>query len=322
MRRIGLAVVLAVSMSIAPLAADAQQARIPRIGMIWMGAPPSSPLSPRSQIVRFRESLGELGYVEGQSIEIESRFGGGTGLKQAVEDLIRLKVAVIVAMGTPVALAAKNSPIPVVFAIAGDPVEFELVKSLAHPGGNLTGVYTLVSELGGKRLSLLREAVPRSARIAILDSYHSRELPLAQTAARALDVQLVPLQIATADDIERAFHAAKRTGATALSVGTAPQILANLRLVAELSRTKRLPAIASYGGFAELGGLIEYHPSTTEFLRRTASYVDKILKGAKPVDLPVERPTKFELVINLKTAKALALTIPQTLLLQADQVIE
>jgi len=240
--------------------------------------------------VRFRESLGELGYVEGQSIEIESRFvGDGTGLAQVIADLINLRVAVIVAMSTPAAIAAKKSSstsIPVVFSIQGDPVGFGLVKSLAHPGGNLTGVYSLAPALTAKRLSLLREAVPRSADIAILGGGRA-DLREAQTAAKELKVQLVPLlQIVTADDIEPAFRAAKSAGA------------------------------------APLGGLMEYHAANTEELHRVAAYVDKVLKGAKPADLPVEQPTKFELVINLKTAKTLGLTIPETLLLRADEVIQ
>jgi len=275
--------------------------------------------------VRFRESLGELGYVEGQSIEIESRFvGDGTGLAQVIEDLINLRVAVIVAMSTPAAIAAKKSStsIPVVFSIQGDPVGFGLVKSLAHPGGNLTGVYSLAPALTAKRLSLLREAVPRSADIAILGGGRA-DLREAQTAAKELKVQLVPLlQIVTADDIEPAFRAAKSAGATAMSVHLAPAISTNLRRVAELSLTNRLPAIAPFRGFAPLGGLMEYHAANTEELHRVAAYVDKVLKGAKPADLPVEQPTKFELVINLKTAKTLGLTIPETLLLRADEVIQ
>jgi putative tryptophan/tyrosine transport system substrate-binding protein len=299
---------------------------MPRIGVIWLGTAPSPPASPRSSFVRFRESLGELGYVEGLSIEIESRFAGaGIGLDQVVENLISLRVAVIVAVGTPVALAAKNSSnrsIPVVFSILGDPIRWGLVKSLAHPGGNLTGVYSRTIEHTAKRLSLLHEAVPRSAHIAILAG-GSDELREAQTAAKQLNVQLfLPLQIGTADDIEPAFRAAKRAGVTAMSVHLSPQILTNLRRVADLSRTYQFRAIAPFPNFAQLGGLMEYHASNTEELRRVAAYVDKILKGAKPADLPVEQPTKFELVINLKTAKALGLTIPQTLLVQANQVIE
>jgi len=276
--------------------------------------------------VRFRESLGELGYVEGQSIEIESRFvGDGTGLAQVIEDLINLRVAVIVAMSTPAAIAAKKSSstsIPVVFSIQGDPVGFGLVKSLAHPGGNLTGVYSLAPALTAKRLSLLREAVPRSADIAILGGSRA-DLREAQTAAKELKVQLVPLlQIVTADDIEPAFRAAKSAGATAMSVHLAPAISTNLRRVAELSLTNRLPAIAPFRGFAPLGGLMEYHAANTEELHRVAAYVDKVLKGAKPADLPVEQPKKFELIVNLKAAKQIDLTFPPSVLARADRVIK
>lgn len=326
MRVMGLAVVLAVII-LAPFPSEAQQGGkrdIPRIGVIWLGTAPSQPISPTSSFVRFRESLGELGYVEGQSIEIESRFvGDGTGLDHVVENLISLRVAVIVALSTPAAIAAKKSTrsIPVVFSIVGDPLGSGLVKSLAHPGGNLTGVYSLIFELTAKRLSLLREAVPGSDHIAILAGT-SAEFREALTAAKELKVQLLPLQIVTADDIGPAFRAAKKAGVTAMSVHSSPQIVTSLRRVADLSRTNQLPAIAPFVGFAQLGGLMEYHASRTEELRSVAAYVDKVLKGAKPADLPIEQPTKFELVINLKTAKALGLTIPQTLLLQATQLIE
>ena len=325
MRRIGLVVVLGLSVVLGPQVGEAEQkGKAPLLGVIWLGTPPSPPLLPTYALVRFSENLRELGYVEGQDIEIDSRFvGDGTGLDQVIADLINLKVAVIVALSTPAAVAAKKSgtSIPVVFSIQGDPVGWGLVKSLAHPGGNLTGVFLRAGELAAKRLSLLHEVLPRTARIAVLGGSRG-ELDEAQTAARQLNVQLVPLPIMTADDIQLAFQAAKRTGATALSVHTMPQILINLARVADLARTNRLAAIAPFDSFAEFGGLMEYHVSGSEAIRRTAAYVAKILKGAKPADLPVEQPTKFVLVINLKTAKALGLTIPQSVLLRADQVIE
>jgi putative ABC transport system substrate-binding protein len=316
---------------VAPLAAEAQQgkAKVPRIGVIWAGWPPPASAWPTSPLAQFHHSLHDLGYVEGQSIAIDSRFAGdGSRLVQQVEGLIQLKVDVIVAMSTAAAWVAKShtTAVPVVFSVAGDPVQFRLIESLARPGGNLTGFYTLTAEHSGKRLGLLREAVPRSVRTAVLwnpsDPLSAAEFREAQTAAHALTVQLVPLAVRTADDIEMAFHAAKKAQATTLTVLTSPRIVLSLRRVAELSLANGLPAVAAYPAFAEVGGLMAYGATNAEVIRRTAAYVDKILKGARPADVPAEQATKFELVINLKTAKALGLTIPPSLLARADQVIE
>lgn len=313
------------------LRAHAQQAgraKAPRIGVMWLGRPPAPPLPPASPLLQFRESLHDLGYVEGRNIEVESRFGSGQALFTQAVDLIQLRVDVIVAMSTAAAWAARSSTtaVPVVFAVAGDPVQFGLIKSLAHPGGNLTGTYALTAEHGAKRLGLLREAVPKATLIGMLwnpsDRLSAAEFSDAQAVARGLNVRLVPLDVRTADDIETAFRVAKKAGAGALSVLTSPPIAVNLRKVADLSLANRLPAIAAYPAFAAFGGLMGYGASGPEILRRTAAYVDKILRGAKPADLPVEQTRIFELAINLKTAKSLGLTIPQSLLLRADRVIE
>ncbi len=313
------------------LGAGAEQAErriIPKIGVMWLGRPPSRPLPPTSPLVMLGESLRALGYFEGRNIEVESRFGLGDAIFRQAADLIRLRVDVLVAMSTAAAWAAKSSTtaVPIVFSIAGDPVKFGLVKSLARPDGNLTGIYALTGEHGAKRLGLLREAVPRATHIAILwnpsDPLSLAEFRDTQDAARNTNVGLVPIDIRTGNDIENAFGVAKKVDATALSVLTSPVIVTNLQRVAQLSLANRLPAIAGYPAFAELGGLMGYGASDSEMLRRTAAYVDKIIKGAKPADLPVEQAQKFELSINLKTARALRLTIPQSLLQRADQVIE
>ena len=313
---------------LAPLGANAQatKAKLPRIGVIWLGGLPPAPLPPTSAVARFRDSLRERGWVEGRSISIESRIaGGGQTLARQVEQLIEMKVDVLVTMSTDAALAAKNmsTSVPVIFWIAGDPVEFGLIDSLRRPGGNLTGIYSRVADHAGKRLALLHEAAPLSTRIAVVgSSLNGAEFTNMQAAATALGVQLVPLEVRTLDNFAGAFEAAKRADATALSVLTSPLLSLNLRRLADLSLANRLPAVAAFNAFAEAGGLMAYAASNAEGARRTAAYVDRILKGGKPAEIPVEQPTKFDLVINLKTAKALGISIPQSMLQRADEVIQ
>jgi len=300
------------------------KAKSPRVGVIWLGGVPPAPLPPKSGAARFRDSLRELGWVEGKNVSIESRFAEtGQNVSRQIEQLIEMKVDVLVAMSTNTAQAAKNmsTSVPVIFVIAGDPLEFGLVESLRRPGGNLTGIYSRVADTAGKRLALLHEAAPLSARIAVLGSLlRGSEFKNMQAAAESLRVQLIPLEVRTLDNFAGAFEAAKRADATALSVLTNPLMSVNLRSVADLSLANRMPAIASFPAFAEAGGLMAYAASPVETMRRTAAYVDRILKGANPADIPVEQPSKFELLINLKTAKTLG--IPQSLLQRADEVIQ
>ena len=298
-----------------------------RIGIIWLGGLPPTPLPESSLAFRFRVHLRELGWVEGRNLLIESRFAGtGENLARQVEELVAMRVDVIVAMGTPVASAVRSitTSVPVVFSVAGDPVKNGLIESLARPGGNQTGIYTLTAELGGKRLALLHEAVPRSTRIGVLYSVNATRSPefvSMQVAAKSLNIELVPSEVRAGDGFEGAFSAAKNSGATAVCVLTEPRMVTNLRRIALLSLEYRMAAMSGYSGFAVLGGLIEYGADATEALRRQAQYVDKVLKGARPADLPVEQSTHFRLVVNTKTASALGLTLSNVLLQRADEVI-
>jgi ABC-type uncharacterized transport system substrate-binding protein len=303
-----------------PLAAGAQQAALPHLGVLVASSPETAAPSLRA----FREGLWDLGYVEGQSIEIDYQYDYGTGeaLPQVTE-FIRANVAVIVAAGGPLALAASSATrkIPIVFVAAGDPVTFGIVKSLAHPGGNATGLSLIVdADFVAKWMELLKEAAPRLRHIGYINDANMR-LP-AEDARRAADrLKLRYVDVRDLHDIERMFA---RMSSDRGGVIVPPQSFfpAHRRAIADLAAKHGLPAIYGFRTFVDAGGLMSYGLNLPEAWRRAATYVDKILKGAKPADLPVEQPTKFELMINLKTAKALGLTIPQTLLLQADHVIE
>jgi putative tryptophan/tyrosine transport system substrate-binding protein len=278
----------------------------------------------------FRQGLRELGYIEGRNLIIEYRSTDGHAERfpDLATELVRLKVDLIVTRGTPAALAAKNATrtIPVVMANAGDPVGSGLVSSLAHPGGNVTGLSSVPAELDPKRLELIRELVPGSARIAILQNMGSPNNPPQwkeiEKAARALGVQPQLLDARKPEDLAPAFDAASRQRADALVVGGEGLFQANRKLIADLAAKHRLPAIYRSMEYIEAGGLMAYGPSYPDLYRRAATYVDKILKGARPADFPIEQPTKFVLIINLKAANALGLTIPQSVLLRADEVIQ
>jgi putative ABC transport system substrate-binding protein len=313
----------------APLAAEGQQAaKIARIGYLSPNLA-ASPHLPEA----FRQGLRNLGYVEGRNVVIEYRDAEGKPerLPALAAELVALKVDVIVAPGTPQALAARQATrtLPIVFATAADPVESGLVTSLARPAGNVTGLSILAPALVGKRLELLTQAVPGVSRVAVLwqpgghDERTDKDiLKAAEVAARALGVQLQVVEARGPADFDRAFSDMTRARAGALTVLTGIMFLNERRRLVDLTARNRVPAV--YGGrdFVHAGGLLSYGPNLADLYRRAATYVDKILKGAKPGDLPVEQPTKFELVINLKTAKALGLTIPPALLQRADQVIE
>jgi len=311
----------------APLAAEAQPpGKVPRIGVLVVAT--RSFFSTR--IESFRQGLRELGYVEGKNVLIEYRYAEGKLdlLPALASELVQLKVDVIVTASPPGVQAAKNatSTIPIVFAAIGDPVGGGFVASLARPGGNVTGLSILAPALSGKRLELLKEAFPKVTRVVILwnptssgEALSFREMP---AVAKALGVQHQSMEVRAANDFEDGFQRAKQEGAQALVTMPSPVINANRQQILEFAAKNRLPAMYAGSEFVEAGGLMSYGPNYTDQFRRAAVFVDKILKGAKPADLPVEQPTKFELVINLKTAKALGLTIPPSLLLRADQVIE
>jgi putative ABC transport system substrate-binding protein len=306
-------------------AAAQQPAGIPRIGIL--SAAPGSVFPARVEAFRLR--LRELGYVEGKSIVIEYRYGEGKRerLPDLVAELVQLKVDVIVTIGPGATLAAKKASgtIPIVFAGASDPVGTGIVSSLARPGGNITGLSLMAPDLDGKRLELLKEAVPKVARVAFLWRGGSRgNLPLTdmEAAAKALELKLISLEVRSLDDFETAFARAKREGAQALITTTGALINTQQRRVLDFAAKNRLPAIYHYSEFVEAGGLMSYAPDNTDVWRRAADFVDKILKGAKPADIPVEQPNKFELVVNLKAAKEIGLTIPPNVLARVDRVIK
>ncbi len=317
---------LGVGLLAAPLAAEAQQAEaVPRVAFLGNGSTSTS----GPFLDSFRLGLRELGYVEGQSIVIESRFADGKQerLHGLVRELLALAPDVVVAAGPQALRAFKQATVsvPIVMAIIADPVENGLVASLAHPGGNLTGLAFQNDALTTKRLELLKETVPKVSHVAVLwDSTFGviSSYEQAERAARALHLRLQLLTVRGPADLETALNSATTGRAQALLVLASPFLNANRRTVVELAARRRFPATYEAKTFVEIGGLMSYGPSFPDMYRRAATYVDKILKGAKPADLPVEQPTKFEFVINLKTAKALGLTIPQSLLLQADEVIQ
>ena len=303
--------------------AEAQQpTKVYRLGFF---APRSAP-EPRDEV--FRQALRDLGYVEGKNIIIEYRYEGKLDRLRAVaQELVRLKVDVIVAPGTASAQAAKTTTktIPIVFFAVPDPVSVGLVASLARPGGNVTGATPISAELSGKRLELLKEVVPMVSRIAVLSSPGSlaktETLNEMEAAARMLGVQLQILEVRGADDFDSAFRAIRSERAGAFTVVPTPMFITQRRRIIDLVTKNKLPAIFHWSDFVEAGGLMSYGADYAFLARRGAYYVDRILKGAKPADLPVEQPKKFEFIINLKAAKQIGLTIPPNVLARADKVI-
>jgi putative ABC transport system substrate-binding protein len=324
-----LLVLLPVAVLLAPLAGEAQHAAtIPRIGLLF----PTSLSDPRTArfLEAFRQGLRELGYAEGQNIAIESRFAEGKWdqLPGLAAELVRGKVDVIVTYTTPATQAAKQATgtIPVVVAAVIDPVAAGLVASLAHPGGNITGLSQMVPELVGKQLELLKEVAPKISRVALLGNpanpAHALAIRDVKVAARSLGVQLQLLEARGSSEIESAFAAMTTERAGAVIVLVDSMLIDHRTRIEDLAARRRLPTVSATIETAEAGGLMAYGPSVRDMFRRAAAYVDKILKGTKPADLPVEQPTKFELVINLRTARALGLTTPQSVLLRADRVIQ
>ncbi|MBI2367537.1 MAG: ABC transporter substrate-binding protein, partial [Deltaproteobacteria bacterium] len=272
--------------------------------------------------------LRELGYVEGKNIFIEYRYAEGKleRLPDLAAELVRLKVDVIVATGPAILAAKKASPtIPIVFAAAGDPVGSGLVSSLARPGGNITGLSSIAQDLDGKRLELVKEAFPKIARVAFLwepgGSRGNPALTDMEAAAKALGLKLQSLEVRGLDDFESAFARAKKEGAQALITTPTGVINTQQRRVLDFAAKNRLPAMYPTSEFVEAGGLMSYGPNYTDLFRRAADFVDKILKGTKPADIPVEQPMKFEFIVNLKAAKQIGVTIPPNVLVRADRVI-
>jgi ABC-type uncharacterized transport system substrate-binding protein len=310
------------------LPAEAQQpTKVPRIG--YLNA--VSPASVSDRIASFRQGLRELGYVEGKNIVIESRYADGNldRLPALAAELVRLKVEVIVSSGPTPTRSAKQatSTIPIVMAQDSDPIGNGFVASLAQPGGNITGLSTLAPELSGKRLELLKEIVPRLTRVAVFGTStqpgNAQALKEVELAAAALGIKLQYLDVITPTDFDSAFRAARKAQADAVLMNVPSGIgNAQRKQIAELAIKSRLPATYQQSEYVEAGGLMSYGVSIDDLNRRAAIYVDKILKGRKPADLPVEQPKKFEFVVNLKTAKQIGLTIPPNVLARADRVIK
>jgi len=336
MRPIGLAVVLAVSLTLAPLATEAQQARqgtrVPRVGII-LSNHPEVPTRVRDNwsIQAFVEGFRESGWVDGQNISIEWRGAAGQPerIPALVRELVGLPVDVIVANSFAIVLEATRASqvIPVVLAGGADFQSLKqagLAQSIARPGGTVTGVLNVVDDerLRSKYLQLLKEAAPKVSRVAYLFSppYVFPTFPAEATAA--LKLKVLPVQVASPDEFERAFEAIRTARVDAIRVGGSPFFVTHRQRIIEFAARERLPTIYWWRGFSDAGGLMSYGVDAVEMYRNAPTYVDKILKGAKPGDLPLEQPRKFELVINMKAAKTLGLTIPQSLLLRADHVIQ
>jgi len=305
----------------APLAAEAQQAgKVYRIGFL------RAPQPPRAFVEAFQQGLRARGSIDGVNVVVEYRFTDSFEELPRLAELLRLNADVILASGAPAAFAARSATtkVPIVFVGVYDPVEIGLVMSLAHPGGNVTGLSQISADLGGKRLELLKELVPKLRRVAILWRPANLTNPVqkkdVEAAARSVGVDTKSVPIQDPSQFGSAFEDAR--GVDALMLMDDPLFTTHRRQLAELAVRSRLPAIAGLREYVDAGGLMSYGANFPDLFRRAAAYVDKILKGAKPGDLPIEQPTKFELLINLKTAKALDLTIPPSLLLQADEVIE
>jgi ABC-type uncharacterized transport system substrate-binding protein len=320
MRRIGLAVILALGLALAPLTAGAQQrAKVPRIGILSSDA-----ASTREEA--FRQGLRDLGYIEGQNVAIESRYADGRfeKLPGLATELVRLNVDVIVASPTEAIRAAQGATktIPIVMAFSGDPVGSGIVAQLGHPGGNITGLTTMAAELTAKRLEFLKAIAPTISRVSFLANQATPKqfVSEVEAAGRVMGVHISAVMVQDANELDRTFSAMAKGAVDGLVVDLV--LHEYRRRIADLAIRHRFPAVSGPREFAAAGGLMAYGPDYRDLFRRAATYVDKILKGVKPADLPVEQPTKFELVINLKTAKALGLTIPQSILVRADEIIQ
>jgi len=328
MRKTGVVSILFVVglLAVAVIAGAQQPAKVAKIGWLSIGLDSG----PGSTIRGLPPELRALGYVEGMNIAFDYRYADNKldRLPALADELVRLKVDVLVTPGTPAAIAAKNATrtIPIVFFRVSDPVPLGLVDSLSRPGGNVTGFTEISEVLAGKRLELFKETVPKLSRVAVLwnpqNPGNAQQWKESQLPARELGLQLHSMEVSSADKYEGAFKEAVKARSSALVVAQDALAGSNLKLIADLAIKHRLPASYPRGEFVDNGGLMSYGPDPDESLRRVASMIDKILKGAKPADLPVEQPTKFELAFNLKTAKQIGVIIPQSLLYRADKVIK
>jgi len=312
------------SLLAAPLVVEAQQGgKIPRVGVLLFGTPETDPSLPS-----FRAGLGDLGYAEGRNILLEYRYAEGKPdrLPSLARDLASARPNVIFALGGDVAPFARaaTSTIPIVMAVSVDPVQSGLVTTLAQPGSNLTGVTFVSSDLAAKRLQLLKEIAPTISRIGVLwnPDHVDPEYRETQVAGRTLAMEIHSLEVRGPDDFDRAFRVAAAARIEAIVVVSARLMLLNRQVIMDLATRNRVLLVTGWGGWPQVGALFSYGPDLDAIVRRAATYVDKVLKGAKPADLPIEQPTKFELVINLKTAKALGLTIPPSVLARADEIIQ
>jgi len=310
-----------------PLVAEGEQARtVPRIGVLVGG----SRLSDSARIEAFRQGLRELGYVEGKNIVVEYRYAEGKPqrLPELAAALVRLKVDIIVAAGPAATRAAKDAAatIPILMAQVNDPVGAGFVASLARPGTNITGLSTMTSEISGKQMQLLKEVISRLTRVAVLGSSaqpgNAQVLREAEHAAGTLGIQIQYLDALGPRDIETSFQIASKERADAILVLSSPLLFSHRKEIAALTMKSRLPSISSWPEFVEDGGLMSYSANINDLFRRVATYIDKIVKGVRPEDLPVEQPTTFEFMINLQVAKQISLTVPQSVLLRADKIIQ
>ena len=316
-------ITLAGTAAVLPFVASAQTKSVPRLGVLLFSNPQSDP-----QMAAIRRGLTDLGYVEGRNIVIEYRYAEGhlDRLPILAGQLVGLQPTVILAIGGDVSPTAKkvDERIPLVFVSSADPEQLGLVESLRRPGGIATGVTLLQDALASKRLELLKEAAPRISKVAFLwnPDHPDNEQRAAQVAARALGLQLHLVEVRNTNDFDAAFRAAENAGADSLYVVSSRQTVLNIKRIVQFATTNRIPLAGGWGAWAKEGGLFSYGPDAIAMAARAAHYIDKIFKGANPADLPVEQPSKFELIVNLTTAKALGLTIPYSLLSRADELIE
>jgi len=308
-----------------PLRAYAQQpaTRRMRIGVLIYSTPERDP-NTQTLLEGFRQ----LGYVDGQNVTIEYRYAQGRPerLSELATDLVQTKPDVIFALGGDVTphVAKATQAIPIVYIMSADPVQLGMAKSLAKPGGNSTGVTLLSDQLAAKRLETFKEAAPRIERVALVrdPSHVDNELPIAERAAKALKLELLPLGIHDPAELDRTLETAKQSGIDSLYIVSSRHTVANAQRIVDFANRQRLPLVAGWGAWVQAGGLISYGPNVSDMIRQASRYLDVVLKGAHPGDLPVQQPTRFELFVNLRTAKALGLDIPESFLLRADRVIE
>ena len=326
MRGLGRALVALIALAsfAAATATEAQPpAKRPRVGVLLLGTPDTDPVLPS-----FRTGLRELGYVEGKDVVLEYRFAEGKPdrLPDLARDLVNAKPDMVFAFGGDVAPFARaaTSTIPIVMVVSNDPVQAGLVASLARPGGNITGVTFVSSDLAAKRLQLLKEMSPAVARIGVLwnPDHVDPEYRETQAAGRTLGVEVHSLEVRQPADFERAFRTAATARVEAIVVVSSRLMSLNRQLIAELAARQRVPLVTGWGAWAQLGALFSYGPDLDVIVRHSATYVDKVLKGARPAEIPVQQPTKFDLIVNVKTAKTYGVTIPTGILARADKIIE